>query len=417
MNRNLTTKAYSWLLYFTCFSLPLFAPHWHGKVIAALGVVWVLQVKWSTVIPKLRNRPFFILVLGFIVLCAIGLTYSDNVGYGTSIIESLIPLVVLPMIIFTSDALDDTAVVRNSIVAFVAGVMTLSLASLFFISRNLWDPVHLQSNLVLANERIVQIHPAFLSLYISLCLFFLVDYYFPLRSADRSKMGWLLFGVVVLTGYLVWLNSRAGIFSFICAAVFFLAYRYQGRFRTMGLVFLAAVVVLICVLPFSKKRFIESPLKVLNNEVVDHSDPDVFPLTNRQEITRCSFSLLKGKEIVYGYGTGDGRDVLKNCYTERGLTELAAKGLDSHNEFVAETHRHGLIGLAVLIAIFGYMFIYAIRTKSALLAAFTVLLATISLFENILSAQKGTTFIGLIAPLLFVYSEQIFARHKHNSAV
>jgi hypothetical protein len=42
-----------------------------------------------------------------------------------------------------------------------------------------------------------------------------------------------------------------------------------------------------------------------------------------------------------------------------------------------------------------------------LLAAFTVLFATTALFENILSAQKGATFVALLIPLLFLYSDML----------
>src|ERR1041384_2100208 len=196
MDRQLRNKIFCWLLYVTCFTLPMLVANWHGKVIATLGIAWAISVNWKTVVTRLRERPVFILLILYIGLYLIGLTYTENLRSAFKSLESLIPLVAFPLMIFTSDAMDDPKVVRNALIAFVVGVITLNLASLFFISRDLWDPVNLQSNLVLANEHIVKIHPAFLSLYISLSIFFLIDYFFPFKYTDRSKVGWLLFSIV-----------------------------------------------------------------------------------------------------------------------------------------------------------------------------------------------------------------------------
>lgn len=398
-------KLFSWGLYLTCFSLPLLVPNWHGKVIVLLAITWLITVNWKTIGIRLRERTIFLLTLAFIALFLIGLLYSENIDFGLKMIESLIPIVLLPLIIFTSDITRNITVVRNALVAFVMGVITLNLASLFFISRDLWDPVALHATLVLANEHIVQIHPAFLSLYMALSMFFLFDYFFPFQTSDRSKVGWLLFSVAILAVYMIWLNSRAGIFCFLCAAIFFMIYRYNGRARWTGFAFLALIVILIFVLPFSKKRFVEAPLLVASQETTQSTDRDVYPLLNRISIFQTSVDLIKGKEAIYGYGTGDGRDVIHQGFIDRGLNNLAGENLDSHNEYLAEIHRHGVIGLAVLLAMIVYMFRYAIRKHAALLAAFTVLCATTALFENILSAQKGATFLGLLTPLLFLYAD------------
>ena len=154
--------------------------------------------------------------------------------------------------------------IRYALISFVAGVITLNLASLTFISYDLWDAKNLQSNIILANNSIVQIHPAFVSLYLSFCIFFLIDQYFPLETANRSKLGWILFSLVILITYLVWINSRTGILSFCIAFIFYSFYRFQSKARIISLSVLGIFFLIIYSVPFSRERFFNTPQLALS---------------------------------------------------------------------------------------------------------------------------------------------------------
>ena len=397
------------LLYLVSFGLPILIPNWHGKILVGFGVAWILATRGNQRIHQFLTNRQLQVILSIVTLSFLGLLLSTNTQAGLATIESIAPILVLPLIIFSSETLIHSKEIRNALVSFVAGVIILNLASLIFISYELWDARNLQSNIVLANNSIVQIHPAFVSLYLSFGIFFLIDQYFPLQTANRSKLGWVLFSLVILTTYLVWINSRTGIISFSIAFLFYSFFRFTAKSRIILVAILASFLFVIFVVPFSRDRFFNAPqLALLDGASMNSTDPNLDPLLARKRILECSIELLKGPEFFYGYGTGDFRDVLRECYKEKNYTALFEEGLDSHNEYLAQMHRHGIIGLLLFVALLIIPFRYALKYRSPLLAVFIILFAITALFENVFSAQKGVTFFALFCPLLMLYARRNF---------
>lgn len=404
-------RLYRIVFYFVALSLPLVIPSWHGKTIILLVLVWIFSIRIKQITMGFK-RNYFILVSFLLILIYLnGILFSYNKESGWAILESLIPLLILPVIIFSSEESINSKVLRGVLISFVAGVIILNLASLAFISYDLWDAKNLQSNIILANNSIVQIHPAFVSLYLSFSIFFLLDQYFPLQTKNRSTLGWILFSLVILVTYLVWINSRTGILSFCVAFIFYSFYRFHGRARIVAMSILVIFFTLIYSVPFSRERFFNTPQLALSGSVsVNSEDPNIYPLTARRQILDCSIELLKGPEFFYGYGTGDFRDVLRDCYKQKNYSSLYESGLDSHNEYFAQLHRHGIVGLLLFLALMMVPFKYALKYRSPLLTVFIILFAITALFENVFSAQKGVTFFALFCPLLMLH-----ARKKYES--
>ena len=400
----------------SAFCLPLLFPSWHGKLLVLLGLLRILSLRREGVANVFKDNHLFIFILSLILMEVTGLFFSANTKSGLATIESIAPLLILPLIIFSSEKIIDNKATRYTLISFVAGVITLNLASLAFISYDLWDAKNLQSNIILANNSIVQIHPAFVSLYLSFCIFFLIDQYFPLETANRSKLGWILFSLVILITYLVWINSRTGIFSFCIAFIFYSFYRFHSKARIMALSILTLFFIVIYSVPFSRDRFFNTPQLALSGEVsINSEDPNIYTLISRKQILDCSIELLKGPEFFYGYGTGDFRDVLRECYKEKNYVTLYEEGLDSHNEYLAQMHRHGIFGLLLFVALLIVPFQYALKYRSPLLAVFIILFAITALFENVFSAQKGVTFFALFCPLLMLYSKKKYESRSDSA--
>jgi len=404
-NSRTITLVFRILLYLVLFALPLLIPNWHGKLIVLLGSVWILILKSG--FKLFKDKRLFIFFLSLILLAVTGLFFSTNTKSGLATIESLIPLLVLSLIIFSSVLIIDGKVIKYSLISFVAGVIILNLASLFFISYDLWDPINLQSNIILANNAIVKIHPVFLSLYISFSIFFLIDQFFPLDTSNRTKTGWVLFSLLILIVYLFWINSRTGMFTFFVGAIFFIFYKYRRRQKIISISFLVLIALLIVIIPFSRERFLNAPLRVLRGEeFMVTNDRNTYTLVARKQIFDCSIELLNGPEFFYGYGTGDFRDEIMKCYQEKGYTYAYQENLDSHNEYFAQLHRHGIIGLILFVMLLVIPFRHALKYRSPLLAVFILLFSVTAFFENVFSAQKGVTFFALICPLLMLMAKQ-----------
>lgn len=395
------------LLTLVAFTLPFLIPKIHGKLVAVLAILAALSVRDMQRI-KAEWQQIAIFTLIFLI-GLVGLMTTQNLAYGLSTLENNVVIFVLPIVIFLCGSILDSRMITRVIASYAAGVILFNLISLFFISYDLWDYENLQSNLIAANNIIVSIHPTLLSMYISFCIFSLANQYFPLHKLDRVRLGWVLFSLAVLSVFLLWLNSRAGILAFLLASTFFVSYRWQGRTRIIGYASLALFAIILVSIPFSNYRFVQAPKLVLEEDSgIDHRDPNVFPLENRLQILKCNIELLKWPEILFGYGTGDGRDELQKCFAANNYTKPLVENMDSHSEYFAQLHRHGIIGLGLFLALLIVPFRHALRYKSPLLGAFIILFAVTAMFENVFSVQKGVTFFALFCPLLWLHAKVQF---------
>jgi O-antigen ligase len=398
------TLIYKIIFLALALTLPLFIPQLHGKIVI------VLFLSWLFVRPDfflLKRRVLFAAFILVTAIAVVGVVYSENQNFALGFLETGLALLILPLMIFSTESILTRKFLTRLLILFVVGVLLLNILSLFFISYDLWDSKNLQSNLIIANNVIVNIHPAFLSMYISFCVFFLVDQYFPLKNLDRSRLGWVAFSLMVLLVFLIWLNSRAGILAFSLATLFFIGFKWSGKTRIVGLAGLAIFLLLIILLPFSRHRFLDTPKMVLTGKVLSfEGDPSVYPLMNRIQIFKCNIELLKWPEIIYGYGTGDFRDELQTCFEANHYERPLAEHMDSHSEYFAQLHRSGIIGLGLFLALLIVPFRHAIKYKSPLMGAFIILFAITALFENVFSAQKGVTFFALFCPLLWIFAKR-----------
>ncbi|MEQ8303998.1 MAG: O-antigen ligase family protein [Cyclobacteriaceae bacterium] len=395
-------------------TLPFLIPRIHSKLILLGLVIWAISKPSYRKI--LRPTKLLFVVMMIILSALLGLIHTSNGTYGISIIETLAVLLIIPLMVESSFNRYDQESLRGIFLSFVVGVLLLNLTSLFFISYDLWDPKNLQSNLIVANNVIVRIHPTFLSMYISFCMFFLVDQYFPLKGQDRARLGWVVFSLLILFVFLFWLNSRAGIIAFVAGSIFFIYFKWKEKCRVIGFVVLALFMLLITVIPFSRHRFFEAPLMVLKGDTSGAiGDPSVYPLVTRLQIYRSDLELLKWPEILYGYGTGDFRDELQERFAANDFERPLAENMDSHSEYFAQLHRHGIIGLALFVALLVIPFRHAMKYGSPLLGAFIILFSVTALFENVFSAQKGVTFFALFCPILWIYAERQAEDRKTES--
>ena len=401
-----STFADKWFIYFfyaTAFGLPWLRPQWHGVLIGLLTISWILSGGPKQIFSRDGLKPMLLLFISLFFLDLVGLTRTENKPYGIAHLETELPLLIFPLVILTSSRLLTPVVIRNCMIAFVAGVMTLNLVSLAFISWDLWDPLRLEANVIIAHNSIVRIHPVFLSVFISFSFFFVVGTYFPLANLTRNQLGWVLFSSSVLMVYLIWMNSRVGMVGFLASAVFYATYSRMTTARKVYAFFGIAILIFVLVsMPFSHDRFVTWPVQVMRSGKTDILDYNMRPLYFRSEIYKSSWEVIKGPVFLYGYGTGDFKDVLLRNYAENNLQTLLDKNLDAHSEYFAQLHRSGVIGLLLFLGLIIVPFYFAIKYHSPLYGAFLILFAVTAFFETILSSQKGVTFFSMISPMLYL---------------
>jgi O-antigen ligase len=126
---------------------------------------------------------------------------------------------------------------------------------------------------------------------------------------------------------------------------------------------------------------------------------------------RFAFEILKEQGAwLWGTGTGDSQDLLNQKYIDAnmymgtpGRKGHGFIGYNFHNQFIETLVRSGVIGLAVLLILFGLMFGIARQWKTGQ-AYFTVLILMIFFLpQSPLTMQHGV-FLFCFFPLLLLYS-------------
>ncbi|HEY3403345.1 MAG TPA: O-antigen ligase family protein, partial [Ohtaekwangia sp.] len=114
----------------------------------------------------------------------------------------------------------------------------------------------------------------------------------------------------------------------------------------------------------------------------------------------CATHVLSDYHFFTGYGTGDERDVLTQCYQANGWTDMAQSRFTSHNEYFSSLIRNGLTELLILIGLFLIPFYQSLKANDILYASFILLWILVLLFSS-LHRQSLITFYTLFNALLF----------------
>jgi O-antigen ligase len=206
---------------------------------------------------------------------------------------------------------------------------------------------------------------------------------------------------------MVWLNSRVGVLGFLTASIFYVFYKLKNRHRIYGFMALSLFIVVLLMIPFSRSRFLDASWML--TQPTTRFDPANFGTRNfyyRRDIYSCCLDLVKGPELVYGYGTGDFNDALQECYSRKNYLQLKEEGLDSNCEYFAAIHRQGVIGFVFFLALLITPFYYYLKFNYQLGSVFILLFGITALFENVLTSQKGVTFFALFCPVLYLLAKR-----------
>jgi O-antigen ligase len=153
---------------------------------------------------------------------------------------------------------------------------------------------------------------------------------------------------------------------------------------------------------YRKMGYWESPLYRISR-VFNEGDP------TRIENWKSSISVIQ-ENYLMGTGVGDEIDELQKKRNPE--TYVYQEKLNTHNQFLAEFVRTGIIGIILLI----YMLIYMFRKsyKNPISIMFVIFMTVCFFTENIIDRQRGIVFFLLISELLFLetkYKSNTFAKN------
>jgi len=347
----------------------------------------------------LSNRILYIYPIYFVLLC-LGIFNSEDIPYSFKVLESSLPVLILPFFLGTAAPIQDEAKKR---LLFVV-VMSAFLAAGYCLIRNLifikmsnlewrylfqWEYAHEHLT------SYIGFHPTYFATFILISIG-IIFFSFSWDGGLRKFLNVL--ACIFFIFFLMLLGAKIGIVILVLIIIplgaLMVFKNYSRKFGFVLIAFVAGTGIGLYSTPVVYWRFksmLDSIIWTLNGNGVKSYDYRLFHWM-------CAWEGIKLKPIA-GYGTGDYLHQLNNCYESIGKQELL--NYNSHNQFLDLWLALGIIGLVISILLYAIPVYESIRLRNLLFLTVSVVFFAVSLTESILWTQKGIALFSFFVALFF----------------
>jgi len=398
---SLTNKISYYHLLLLLFSLPfdLFYSH---IILISFAVHTLLHVKKADLKQVFKIKTLLLQSVFWVTL--IGMLYTPNKNEAGNELSRQIVIVLMP-VLFCITSLDVKKYRERLLTAFaLCGTITIAYLYLdaFRVIRFYHYPVKMLFAPAFTNHNFsapIGMHATFFSLQIGVALVYLLSAIIKKNTFGNK----LLYAIccVILSAGLIQLCSKSVFVALLIAinlAVPFFILRGQRRtvFMVSSIAITAmAILVLSRSATFKERYFTDLEKDMSQASAEETTDP---------RLARWGTAIeLIGQAPIVGHGAGSEIPLLKEAYFSKKLYSSYIHGLNSHNEYLSFLLKSGIIGLVIYLLTLAYGFNNAVASKDVLFLTFMLLVAIVSLSENMLDVDKGTMFYGLFFSF-FIFS-------------
>lgn len=392
------------------FLITLF-PNISTVLIIVLAVFWALEGGWKERFRFLAQHKVYLIVPLFFLLHLLSLLYSSNLSVGFKKIETLLSLLLIPIMLPTFRRLEFSKNIDHFKWAFILGVFAnflfcaIRATALFlyeFYARR--EGIVLDSypytNYFFYSYLSYFMHYGYVAMYVNVAIAILLTWIAKGELKARRKRMAILF-IICLSVFVLMLYSKAGILALLIIFAYFIAYeiyRYKN-FKRAGIVLSFMLIlgfVLYQYVPYTQER-IQGMIDGLSNTELDPKSHDSTQL--RVFVWKASRELIQANWWM-GYGLGDASETLLEKYKERGFIAAYEEDLNAHNQYFQTALNVGFLGVFLLILYFFQLFRSGIRSDSLQLQLFALISFLVFFFEAYLQTQKGVYYFAFLSVLL-----------------
>jgi O-antigen ligase len=406
---NLANKISYYHLILLLLSLP-FDRFYSHLILISFTIHTLINFNKNTVKPVFTWRTVILQSVFFVTL--ISTIYTVNQAAAFRQWELDIPIFLLPLL-FCFTSLDLKKYRPQLLLAFALGC-TVTIIYLYFNAfatiryyklplTSILSPAFTNHNFA----EPIDMHATFFSLQIVLALVYMLS----MLIKENTTLTKVFYGTCcfILAAGIIQLSSKSvfvALFLIINIAFPFLLLR--GVQRKRFIIVAASISVLIVIGIFNSRAFRDRYLTELRQDLSQSTAGETTdPRLARWEIAAD----LVSKSPFIGYGAGSEIGLLQEKYFAKKFYRSYLNGLNAHNEYLSFLIKSGVWGLAIYLVTIVYGFKKAIQKKDILFFSFMLLLAIVSLSENILDADKGVIYYS------FFFSFFVFAadqKEKHQ---
>jgi len=376
------------------FSLPfdLFYSH---LILISFGVHTLINLKKENIKSLFNIRTLILQSVFFVTL--LGIAYSPDKNAGFTELGRQLAILLIP-VLFSITSLDLKKYRNNFLLGFSL-CSTLTIAYLYldalrvihyygYRPRVLFSPAFTNHNF----SDPIGMHATFLALQIGLSLVYSLSVL--IKQTNRNNKFFYAACCGLLSIGLLQLSSKSvcvTILIVVCIAVPFFILKDKRKRSQFIIASLAIVVVSMLALSRSQ-TFRDRFFNDLKDDISHSTNGDITdPRLSRWKVA----GELIGKSPIIGYGSGVETNLLRNGYFDKKLYNSFLNKLNAHNEYLSLLLGTGFLGLMIYLGTLYYGFKKAMTSKDVLYLTFILLVAIVSLSENVLDVDKGTMFYSL----------------------
>ena len=235
------SRIYYALLMAMAVSLPL-SKAFMSIFTGCLMLNWLIEGDFQVKLQRLKERKSVLLFISVFFLYLAGLLWTNSMQWGMHDVKIQLPLLILPLVIGTSEALNQVQV-KRIVYVFSAAVIVASLCSIFvllgFSGKSIHDPREM--SLFISHIRF--------SLLINISIFSLFWYGLKAEHESILEKAFLFLVMLWLTIFLVILKSATGWIVFLIVSSVVILQNILSFKNTGGRVLLLGVLLSIFLLP------------------------------------------------------------------------------------------------------------------------------------------------------------------------
>lgn len=365
--------------------------------IILLVAAWLAEGKWPQKWQALRQNKWWMLPALLFVVYLTSVLYSSNEAEAWRQVEQKLSLILLPLIIASSQShrKEHTgfvlfAFVVSGLVATLTAFTLAFFAGLTHTGELGW--VDLLTYQHLANA--ISMQPIYLSLYLVFAFYALLALYLSDTFKGQPFYGQKSLTLPLLAFFfvsIIMLSSRMEIMVLFATGGALILFFLPARNRRKYLLILAGTVLVASgiILSSSENRERFSEMFDLQADYTENKYGGRSIRVHKWKNALESWS----NQPVFGVGVGDKQDELNKTYAKNDFKLALEHKFNPHNQYLDTLLAVGVVGAVLLIGWFWGMVFWGVRNRNWLLFAFGVIVSLSVLTESMLERQWGVIFI------------------------
>lgn len=352
-----------------------------------------------------KNKSLLAFLLIFIIHI-FGLMYTENFQYAIKDLKIKLPLLLIPIVIAGSSALDKREL--NFIyIALLSSVFISSIISLYlYITID---------NSTTDNLRSISPIISHIRLSLIACVSFFISIYFALEYRSKKisiSIAMLLYALWMLY-FISILGARAGYLSILVASIVVIFYKCI-QYKKYSYIFLSVGFFILTIwFAYQFSKPVQKRVDEVFSEVQSHNkgaNPSGKSISQRFVYWNIAQEIFKENKFI-GTGTGDIDDAFKNYYESHETNLEKSYQHRAHNQYITMLCTFGLFGFVIFVIAILYPYLKNKLYFDMLATSFLIIFLISMLTEDTLETQAGATFVAFFYAL-FILRKQPLDKQK-----